>query len=258
MHPTLALLSWTPADLVHHLWQSSVIALALLVLMGLCARFSARTRLTLVWMALAKFALPFGILAMVVTLLGGNPQNWAVSCILPAPSFVLDAPAMVADARAPGLLPDAARSGPTAMAAVLFGESRVSGTHASAWSLPEVLVVIWLAGFAALFAWWIIGGLSLRRRLLADAEAMSLEMYARLEAAAAKAGLRELPRCVTVAPGNSPGLLGVFFPILTLPAGLEKDLTPAELESVLLHELIHVRRRDPFWLAVHVTGVCAL
>ena len=79
MHPTLALLSWTPADLVHHLWQSSVIALALLVLMGLCARFSARTRLTLVWMALAKFALPFGILAMVVTLLGGNPQNWAVS-----------------------------------------------------------------------------------------------------------------------------------------------------------------------------------
>lgn len=254
----LALLSWTPADLIHHLWQSSVIALALVVLMALCARFSARTRLALVWMALAKFALPFGILAAVVTLLGGNPQGWLASGIVPAPAFVLERPmlaALTTDAAGAGLNPGA---DPANMAAVLFGESRVSGEHATAWSVPQVLLLLWAGGFAALLAWWLIGGLCLRRRLLDGAEALSLEMYGHVEAAAAKAGLRELPRCLTVAPGNSPGLLGIFFPILTLPAGLEKDLTRAELESVLLHEMIHVRRRDPFWLAVHVTGVCSL
>jgi TonB family protein len=258
MHPALALLSWTSADLIHHLWQSSVIAVALLVLMGLCARFSARTRLALVWMALVKFALPFGILALVVTLLGGNPQNWLVSRVLPAP-FILETPAMaplMADARPAGL--PAATAGSAPAATVLFDEANVSGAQGAPWAWPQVLLAVWLTGFVALFAWWVIGGLCLRRRLLADAEAVSLEMYGRIEAAAARAGVRHLPRCLTVAPGNSPGLLGVFFPILTLPAGLEQNLTVAELESVLLHELIHVRRRDPFWLAVHVTGVCAL
>jgi TonB family protein len=259
---TLALLSWTPADWIHHLWQSSVIALALVVLMALCARFSARTRLALVWMALAKFALPFGLLAAVVTLFGGHPQGWLASGIVPAPAFVLERPmlaALTTNSTGTGLNPGGAPgAGPADMAAVLFGESRVSGERMTTWSWSQVLLLIWALGFATLLAWWIIGGRCLRRRLLGDAEALSLEMYRHLEAAAAKAGLRELPRCVAVAPGNSPGLLGIFFPILTLPAGLEKDLTRAELESVLLHELIHVRRRDPFWLAVHVTGVCAL
>jgi TonB family protein len=260
MHPAFVLLSWTSADLIQHLWQSSVIALALLVLMGLCARFSARTRLALVWMALAKFALPFGILAALVTLIGGNPQNWLVSRVLPTP-FMLETPALAAhgaDPRTPGTdttTPSGTTA--TATATVLFDGANV-GDQGSNWSWTHVLLGVWLAGFTTLFSWWLLGGYCLRRRLLADAQAISLEMYARLESAAARVGLRELPRCVTVGPGHSPGLLGVFFPILTLPAELEKNLTAAELESVLLHELIHVRRRDPFWLAVHVTGVCAL
>ena len=41
-----------------------------------------------------------------------------------------------------------------------------------------------------------------------------------------------------------PGVEGVWRPVLLLPAGIEQDLTASELEAVLAHELLHVRRRD--------------
>lgn len=43
---------------------------------------------------------------------------------------------------------------------------------------------------------------------------------------------------------RSPCLLGLFRPALVLPAGLQNELSRAELKLVLLHELAHLRRRD--------------
>jgi TonB family protein len=261
MHPTLAFLSWTPADLVNHLWQSSVIALALLLLMALCARLSARTRLALGWMALAKFALPFGIFATFVTLLGGNPEQWAVSRLFPAPFELSDSAATIPAADLPPVGPATPESvDPVALAAssASQGESPVSQKLSEVPSLPRVLMLVWLAGCAGLYGWWIIGGARLRRRLLAEAKEVSPAMAASIAAAAAKAGVRRLPRCLAVPHGSGPGLLGVWTPILALPPALEEKLTPAELESVLIHELIHLKRRDPLWLAVHVAAVSAL
>ena len=41
----------------------------------------------------------------------------------------------------------------------------------------------------------------------------------------------------------------MFHPVILLPDGIDAHLTPLQLESVLLHEMAHVRRRD------NVTGV---
>lgn len=261
MHATPAFLSWTPADLVNHLWQSSVIAFALLLLMALCVRLSARTRLALGWMALAKFALPFGIFAAIITLLGGEPEYWAVSRLFPVPFELSTSSAAVltVDPASVGTaILESANPAALAASAAVQGEAPGSQGLSAVLSLPQALALIWLAGCAGLYGWWIIGGLRLRRRLLAEATEVSPAMAAYLAAAATKAGVRQLPRCLSVPHGSGPGLLGVWAPILTLPPGLEEKLTPAELESVLLHELIHLQRRDPFWLAVHVAAVSAL
>lgn len=250
MHPALALLSWSPADLANHLWQSSVIALVLLLLMALCARLSARTRLALGWIALAKFALPFGFFTPFITLLGGNPDRWLVERIFSAPV----APQAVSAVLSPAMeLPPGPDAGPGPAS-----EASPSLAPLVFFSTPRILVTIWLAGFATLYGGWIIGGIRLRRRLLAEATAVSPAMAGHIANAAAKAGMDALPRCLAVRDSHGPALLGVFSPILTLSHGLEDKLTPSELEAVLLHEFIHLRRRDPLALAVHVAAVSAL
>lgn len=49
-----------------------------------------------------------------------------------------------------------------------------------------------------------------------------------------------------------PGVVGLFHPILLLPADIMQRLTPSQLEAVLAHELWHVRRRDNLTSAIHM------
>lgn len=49
-----------------------------------------------------------------------------------------------------------------------------------------------------------------------------------------------------------PGVVGLFRPILLLPAGIVERLRPRQLEAVLAHELCHVRRRDNLTSAIHM------
>ncbi|MGV3532273.1 MAG: M56 family metallopeptidase [Chthoniobacteraceae bacterium] len=46
---------------------------------------------------------------------------------------------------------------------------------------------------------------------------------------------------------RSPAVCGVWKPTILLPLGWWKQLTPAEFECVLLHELGHIRRGDLLW-----------
>jgi tetratricopeptide (TPR) repeat protein len=68
--------------------------------------------------------------------------------------------------------------------------------------------------------------------------------------AAARVGLVAAPRCVATTDLQGPGVLGVFSPVVVLPLALEETLSLAELESILIHEFIHLRRRDNFWSAL--------
>jgi multidrug efflux system membrane fusion protein len=71
-----------------------------------------------------------------------------------------------------------------------------------------------------------------------------------------RASTREtMPLAVEVRsfPGlMEPAVVGVFRPILLLPAGMRERLTPSEFESIVAHELCHVRRRDNLAAAIHM------
>ena len=60
------------------------------------------------------------------------------------------------------------------------------------------------------------------------------------------------------AGAGAPAVVGVFRPRIALPDGIERVLSPGELEAVLLHETTHARRRDNLIRLVHEIGVCAL
>ena len=62
-----------------------------------------------------------------------------------------------------------------------------------------------------------------------------------------------LPVEVRSCPGLlEPGVVGLFRPVLLLPADIGQRLTPRQLDAVLAHELCHIRRRDNITAAMHM------
>jgi Zn-dependent protease with chaperone function len=68
----------------------------------------------------------------------------------------------------------------------------------------------------------------------------------------ARAALRLGRRCRVVASPKvpTPMTVGIFRPAVLLPSGLAERLAPNELGSVALHELAHLKRHDPLFLAL--------
>jgi len=102
-----------------------------------------------------------------------------------------------------------------------------------------------------LFFWW-----NRRHRLIAAMRGAlpvqtgrELEKLRRLEQSA---GMTRQIELKVSASALEPGLLGIFRPVMILPKGISDRLTDAQLESILAHELCHVRRRDNLAAALHM------
>jgi beta-lactamase regulating signal transducer with metallopeptidase domain len=119
--------------------------------------------------------------------------------------------------------------------------------------LDRTLVALWLAGAICLAIGAARRHLGARDRLLARAlPALPEEWRAAARSAQARLGLRRLPRIAAI-PGL-PGamVLGALRPVVLLPARLPAA-DAARREHVLLHELAHVKRRDPLLGALSAT-----
>jgi len=109
------------------------------------------------------------------------------------------------------------------------------------------LLALWtlgaLLGAALLcFAWSrIVDRLSGRTELVSGPAVDSLRELAR------RAGLPRRPRLCTSPRITSPATIGVFLPQILLPERALNELTPAQQEAMLAHELAHIVRRDPQW-----------
>lgn len=85
------------------------------------------------------------------------------------------------------------------------------------------------------------------RRVARDvrqAEAASEPLRDLLEEARDLVGLRQPVRLGLTERPMSPAVCGLFRPHILLPRSLAEKLSPSQLRAVLVHELIHVRRRD--------------
>lgn len=57
-------------------------------------------------------------------------------------------------------------------------------------------------------------------------------------------GLRKCPRVMQSSHVTVPRIVGYFAPVVLLPASVLSGLTPSELELILMHEFVHIQRRD--------------
>jgi beta-lactamase regulating signal transducer with metallopeptidase domain len=227
--------SWTAigAPLGNHLWQSTVFAGAAWLLTLLLQKNHAQSRYVLWLLASAKFLIPFSLLIAL-----GSHIPWARTPAATQPAVFL-AMETLSEPFAP--------VHPTQVP-----PPTLSALEVAARSLPAFLLVVWSGGcFAVLLVWY----LRWQRLTAARRAALPLRFGRELEALRRMEQTTHLPRQIDLLLSNSalePGILGVFRPALLLPAGISDKLTDAQLESIIAHELCHVRRRDNLAAALHM------
>lgn len=108
----------------------------------------------------------------------------------------------------------------------------------------QIAALLWAAGFAAML---IRMAVQLRgtRRLLDGAQDASQTAAGQTMGRLLQRLQWRAPLRVLLTPQlNSPAVLGIFRPVLLIPPAIACELTPQQLESILLHELAHIRRYD--------------
>lgn len=99
-----------------------------------------------------------------------------------------------------------------------------------------LLGIVWIVGFAALIARWYARWARIRK-VVRSATPLAMAV--------------PIP-VMTSAAFREPGVVGIFRPILLLPAEIDRRLTAQQLQAILKHELCHVRRHDNLTAAIHM------
>ncbi len=212
-----------PSQLVpsaNHLWQSTLFVGVVGLLTLFLKKNRAHVRYWLWFLASVKFLLPFSILVAVGGLLGRH------TAAAVAPSRLVSAAGFSSFVEQVGE--------PFTTTVPQFAMPAVQRSYASV--IVAVLILVWAAGFVTLVCRW-----TLRWR--------------RIRASVRKAFPLDLPIGLPVKSSpafGEPGVFGIFRPVLLLPEKIMDCLTAREMESIVAHELCHVRRRDNLATVLHM------
>ena len=134
-----------------------------------------------------------------------------------------------------------------------------SSTPEMPYSAPSWQTVFGLAWLAGSSTWFAIAARRLWRfgRLLRHAHPASAELIERVAALSRKLGLRKPPRILLVQGYLSPMVWAAGRVTLLVPAKLVSQMSGPALDTLLAHELAHVRRRDHWvrWLELVGLGL---
>jgi bla regulator protein blaR1 len=212
--------------LAGHLWQSTIFALAAGLMTAAFRDNRAQVRYWLWLSASLKFLVPFALLLNLGSYLEARmpvARQVASQIATPVVSWTVEEFST----------PKVSTTLPQSTAA------RVA-TSAIDW-IPIALLALWLGGFATVVFIRFRGWLRVRAAVRASAATGISE-----------AGISQPVQIRVSSCHVGPAVVGILRPILLFPEGIAERLTPSELETVLAHELCHVRRRDNLFAAIHM------
>lgn len=130
--------------------------------------------------------------------------------------------------------------------AVQIHTERVSPVAASEYrpGLPVVLFCIWVAGALAVLILAVTRWVRMKRRLGQEGSDPVPELEQCLQRLSEQFGIRVAVDVHVTESQIGPMVLGFFRPVIVLPRALVMNKTSEQLEPVLAHELLHVRRWD--------------
>ncbi len=110
---------------------------------------------------------------------------------------------------------------------------------------PGAFFAFWIAGTAALALW-----IGIRQRqihqLIRDSRPAGTDLISAMERAAHEVGLSRIPALRLTLRNHSPAVCGVRRPVILLPQSLATHASTPVLRGILLHELVHLKRLDPW------------
>ena len=196
--------------LVHFVWQGALIGALLAVMLAALRRSSAESRYLAASAAMLAMAASF-----VVTLVASGPERVGLAT-----------PVGVAF---PWLHATPAAGGGSGM----------PDRPAATWA-----VALWLLGVLVLLLRRAGGWLTARRMLQRATVAVDARWSMRLDELRARMGVGRVVQLVESALAAAPSVMGWLRPVILVPAGWLMSLPVEQAETVLLHELAHVRRQD--------------
>jgi TonB family protein len=232
LHEVLArAAAWLWPAAIDHLWQSTLFAAVVLGGLLLARRAPARVRHALWLVAAAKFLLPAQFLA------------WA------AGRAGLDS-----------VWPFGTEAGEGAAVVYLFAEPAAAASLAAPADAHSelycALTLVWVLGTAALAFVWVRRYREARRVLAEGREVFAGREFDALERARRRLGLAGDVRLVLTPQRVEPGVWRTRRPAVVLPEAVAEHLCEEELEAVLLHELVHVERRDNLYGNLQTALAC--
>ena len=204
--------------ILDHLWQSTLLALAVGLLMLALRRTRASVRHALWFAASVKFLVPFAALEALGRLLA----PMALPPVVATPGI-----ALIAHAARPFSQSNSATSAIDSAPAL----------HAAPGLDPGLLLLaVWGLGCAAVLLVWMARWAKVRS---AVQTATPLPWRA--------------PMPVLASPSMmEPGLVGLWRPVVIVPENLPDHLAQAEIDALVAHEACHLRRHDNLTAAIHM------
>jgi beta-lactamase regulating signal transducer with metallopeptidase domain len=208
-------------ELANHLWQSTLFAAAAWLMVAALRNNNASVRYWVWFSASLKFFVPFSLLMNL-----GAQFRWTPLMNKAAAPMVLDVSSVIA---------------PSGSAVMPF---RASTIHSSDDWARVILFGIWICG-TTVIALRRFQGWRRVRAMLRESTAFASPQVPGTE------DQRSIP--ARSSPGLlEPGLVGLWRPVLLVPAGIEEHLAPSQLQAVVAHETCHARRRDNLTAALHM------
>lgn len=201
------------SSIANHLWQSTIFAVAALLLTLVLSKNRASVRYWIWFSASVKFLVPFSLLVTI-----GNKFAWPSSPAITQPQFT-------------NVINEISQ--PFATLTETF--VAVPPTHTSS-TLPIILLTTWLCGAVVVLVFWL----------------RSLQQVRVIKRTASPLPLSLSIPVISSPARMEPGVFGILNPVLILPDGIADRLSPAQMNAVIAHELCHVQRKDNLTAAIHM------
>jgi bla regulator protein blaR1 len=219
--------------LANHVWQSTVFAFVAGLLTLCLRRNRAEIRYRLWLAASVKFLVPLSVLVECGSWIGRLRHSVAVE----PPWYYAMQRASVPFLKGAGTLVSQTTSG---------------ASSASPFNFLPLILATWLCGIVIVsLAYW-----ARWRRVLA-ASRLAAELHKGRELVIlrhleAELGIATPVELLLSPNGSEPGIFGILRPRLLWPQGISERMDDAHIEAVILHELLHVLRRDNRAALVHM------
>jgi beta-lactamase regulating signal transducer with metallopeptidase domain len=229
--------------LVHFVWQGLLVACGLACMLALMRRSSANTRYVVLFAGLLLMA-AFPVVTMAMALSSARADA--------TPSDPVTPPVRVFG----GVAAHVGNSTPEAPVPAV-GAPSVSPPfrlpHAGLWKARIIALLdpllpwvasLWLAGVWLLGLWNLGGWLQAQRLRVGNVKDVPEPWIAKAKQICERLGVKHSVRLLESGRVATPMVVGLFRPLILLPAAVLTGLTPDQAHAVLAHELAHVRRYD--------------